>query len=44
MFKKIFVSPLVQVGLAIVLILVVVLSVPSTRALAGRFLNLFRVQ
>jgi hypothetical protein len=30
--------------LAIVLILAVVLSVPSTRALAGKFLNLFRVQ
>ena len=44
MFKKLFVSPLLRVGLAIALILAVVLSVPSTRALAGRFLNLFRVQ
>ena len=44
MFKKMFMSPLLRVGLAIVLILVVVLSVPSTRALADRFLNLFRVQ
>jgi hypothetical protein len=44
MFKKLSTSPLLQVGLAILLILVVVLSVPSTRALAGKFLNLFRVQ
>jgi hypothetical protein len=44
MFKKIFASPLVRVGLAIVLILVVVLSVPSARALADEFLNLFRIQ
>ena len=44
MFRKLFASPLVQAGLVIVLILVGVLSVPSTRALAGKFLNLFRVQ
>jgi hypothetical protein len=44
MFKKLLPSPLLRVGLAIVLILAVVLSVPSTRALAGKFLNLFRVQ
>jgi hypothetical protein len=44
MFKKLLPSPLLRIGLAIVLILVVVLSVPSTRALAGKFLNLFRVQ
>jgi hypothetical protein len=44
MFKKLLQSPLLRVGLAIVLILTVVLSVPSTRALAGKFLNLFRVQ
>jgi hypothetical protein len=44
MFKKYLPSPLLRAGLAIVLILIVVLSVPSTRALAGEFLNLFRVQ
>lgn len=44
MFKKLLASPLLRAGFAIVLILVVVLSVPSTRALAGKFLNLFRVQ
>jgi hypothetical protein len=44
MFRKLVASPLVRAGLVIVLILVVVLSVPSTRALAGKFLNLFRVQ
>ena len=42
MFKKIYTSRLLQAGLAIVLVLVVVLSVPSTRALAEKFLNLFR--
>jgi len=44
MFRKLFISPLVRAGLVIVLILAVVLSLPSTRALAGKFLNLFRVQ
>ena len=44
MFQKMFNSPLLRVGLAILLILAVVLSIPSTRALAGQFLNLFRVQ
>ncbi len=44
MFKKLLPSPLMRIGLAIVLILVVVMSVPSTRALAEQFLNLFRVQ
>ena len=44
MFKKIFSSRLLQFGLAIVVVLAVVLSVPSTRALAEKFLNLFRVQ
>ena len=44
MFKKMLPSPLLRVGLAIVLILAVVFSVPSTRALAGKFLNLFRVE
>jgi hypothetical protein len=44
MFKKLLPSPLLRVGLAILLILAVVFSIPSTRALAGQFLNLFRVQ
>ncbi len=44
MIKKLFTSPLLRVSLAILLILAVVLTVPSTRALAGQFLNLFRVQ
>ena len=44
MFKKIFSSRLLQVGLAIVVVLAVVVSVPSTRALAEKFLDLFRVQ
>ena len=44
MFKKIFASPILRVGLAIVLILVVVFSFPQARAFAGQFLNLFRVQ
>jgi hypothetical protein len=44
MFKKMLPSPLMRAGLAILLILAVVLSIPSTRALAGQFLNLFRVQ
>ncbi len=42
--KKIFASPILQVGVAIVLILAVVLSIPSTRAFAGQLLDLFRVQ
>lgn len=44
MLKKLFASPILQIGLAIVLILAVVLAVPSTRALADQLLNLFRVQ
>jgi Domain of unknown function (DUF4367) len=44
MLKRLFTSRLLQAGLAIVLVLAVVLSVPSTRALAEKFLNLFRVQ
>ena len=42
--KKIFASPILQAGMAIVLILAVVLSIPSTRAFAGQLLDLFRVQ
>lgn len=44
MFKKMFTSPVLRIGLALVLILVVVLSIPATRALADQLLNLFRVQ
>jgi Domain of unknown function (DUF4367) len=44
MFKKLVPSPLLRIGLAILLILAVVFSISSTRALAGQFLNLFRVQ
>jgi hypothetical protein len=44
MFKRLFASPLLRVGLAIVLILAVVLSFPQARAFADQFLNLFRVQ
>ena len=44
MFRKLFASPLLRVGLAIVLILAVVLSFPQARALADQVLNLFRVQ
>jgi hypothetical protein len=44
MFRKLFVSPLLRVGLAVVLILAVVLSFPQARAFADQVLNLFRVQ
>jgi hypothetical protein len=44
MFKKLLASPILQIGLAIILILAVVFAIPSTRALADQLLNLFRVQ
>ncbi len=44
MLKRVFASPLLKVGLAVVLILAIVLSIPATRALADQLLNLFRVQ
>ncbi len=44
MLKKIFASPILKIGLAAVLILAIVLSIPATRALADQFLGLFRVQ
>ncbi|HTX93312.1 MAG TPA: hypothetical protein VMC09_19000 [Anaerolineales bacterium] len=44
MFRKIFASPLLRAGLAIVLALAVMLSFPQGRALADQILNLFRVQ
>jgi predicted anti-sigma-YlaC factor YlaD len=44
MFRKLFASSILRVGLAIVLILAVVLSFPQARAFADQILNLFRVQ
>ncbi len=44
MLKRLFASPLARFGLAVVLILAIALSIPTTRALADQLLNLFRVQ
>lgn len=44
MFKKLFASASLRVGLAAAIILAVVFSFPQARAFAGQFLNLFRVQ
>lgn len=44
MFRKWFAFPVVRFASAIILILALVLAFPSTRALAGELLNLFRVQ
>jgi hypothetical protein len=44
MFRKLFDSTTLRVGLAILVILAVVFSFPQARAFAGQFLNLFRVQ
>jgi len=44
MFKKLFTFPVLRFGSAALLILALVLAFPSTRALAGELLNLFRVQ
>ena len=44
MFRKIIALPFVSVGAIVILLLAVVLAVPSTRALADQFLNLFRVR
>jgi hypothetical protein len=44
MFKKWFAFPIVRFASAVVLILALVLAFPSTRALAGELLKLFRVQ
>ncbi|MGZ6347255.1 MAG: hypothetical protein ACXWNC_06760 [Anaerolineales bacterium] len=44
MFRKLFTSTSLWVGLPIVVILAVVFSSPQARAFAGQFLNLFRVQ
>jgi hypothetical protein len=44
MFRKWFAFPIVRFASALLLILALVLAFPSTRALAGELLNLFRVQ
>jgi hypothetical protein len=44
MFKRWFAFPIVRVGVIAVLLLTLVLAIPSTRAMAGQLLNLFRVQ
>jgi hypothetical protein len=44
MLRKFIASPILKAGLAIILILVIVISIPATRALADQFLGLFRVQ
>lgn len=44
MFRKLFASPLIRYGASAALVIALVLSFPSTRALAGELLNLFRVQ
>ena len=44
MTKKWFSFPLVRFGTAALVLLILVLAFPSTRALAGELLNLFRVQ
>jgi hypothetical protein len=42
--KRIFASPLLRYGAAIVLILALILAIPTTRGLAAQLLSLFRVQ
>ncbi len=44
MFRKLFTSSTLRVGLAIVVILAVIFSFPQARAFADQVLNLFRVQ
>jgi hypothetical protein len=44
MFKKWFAFPVIRFGAAALVILTLILAFPSTRALAGELLNLFRVQ
>jgi hypothetical protein len=44
MFRKLFSSPLVKYGASAALVIALILAFPSTRALAGELLNLFRVQ
>lgn len=44
MVRRWFAFPIIRFGMAMVVILALVLAFPGTRALAGEFLNLFRVQ
>lgn len=44
MFKKLFAFPVIRVGAVAVLMLALLLAFPSTRALAGELLNLFRIE
>jgi hypothetical protein len=44
MFRRWFAFPVVRVGVAALVLLTLILVIPSTRALAGELLNLFRVQ
>ena len=44
MFRKLFASPLMKYGASAALVIALILAFPSTRALAGELLNLFRVQ
>ncbi len=44
MLKKMFGSPILNAGAAVLLLLAVIIAIPSTRALANQVLDLFRVQ
>lgn len=44
MARKALRSPVIQYGLPVVVLLVLILAIPTTRALADRLLDLFRVQ
>ena len=44
MFKKIFASPLLRYGLAVLFVLALIVTIPGTRALADQLLSLFRVE
>jgi len=44
MFRKLFASPLIRYGASAALVIALILAFPSTRAMAGELLNLFRVQ
>lgn len=44
MLKKIFAFPVARAAVTVAVVLILLLAFPSTRAMAGKFLNLFRVQ
>src|SRR6185503_2074051 len=44
MFRKLFASPLIKCGASAALVIARILAFPATLALAGEWLNLFRVQ